>query len=320
MAVRDRLRRAGSELTSSGDEKRYGEQGDFDADEVLDPEEFRDPKSLSWTERLYRARRHLISGGFLLFAALLVAAGYSRILIPELYGNPVVREISKWAIAVPLVFAIGMRVQRKQIFGLHKQTFKLEDGTIAMYGKIVKTPNGERAFVPIRGFDLYGLRRNEMTLADLGRRFPHLLSKQAREADSPARIRLTDGLYSESDTWIGREGVVHTSGLKMDPFGKHTDVYAAPPNTVDHEEFRGLTEEVEKVHDRNEFLEDRVDEIKTDRDELQTELREKRGKIRQELKETMQIARDIQQPRRSRNRRTEDSRSSGPTLPEGDDE
>jgi len=310
MSISDRLRRSDPD-TSNGN-RRYAEGGGFDAEEMLEPGEFRDSKRLSWGERLYRLRRHLISGGFLLFAALLVVAGYSRILIPELYGNMAIRIAGVSLFGGSVLVAFGMAIQRTVIFGIGKETFKINDQTIALYGEHVETPDGELAFEPIRGFDMFGLRKNTMTLGDLGRRYPNLLSKRMRESDSPARLRLTDGLHSDSETWLGREGVTHTSELRKDTYGKHTDVYAAPPDTVDETEYTELSNEVEKVHDQNQFLKQRVDELETDRDELATELKKRRGEVRDDLKETFKLAGEVQRHSRARPRRDERTDASLP--------
>jgi len=128
-----------------------------------------------------------------------------------------------------------------------------------------------------------GLRGEYVTLGDLDDDFARHWSKQGRQSDEPARIRLEDAIYADREAFLGRLTAVLTGGLALDPFGQHSDLYTKEPALVDPERYRKLAETIDDYRRDRKQLETQLDSVKDDRDHWRQEANQKREEIRREI-------------------------------------
>ena len=195
--------------------RRYRNEDKTDLDEYVSPKEWRDQTKPSWGERLRSRKQTAIAFGFIGFIALLIVGGWSRTYIPQLYGNQIVREAIKWLVALPTTWILAAAWQRRKIAELDELTLKIGDAAKSYDGILKTDADGNHLFVPIKGFDWWGMRGRRLTLADLSDDFAEDFAKQGRDPDDPVKIRLEDSMYAVVDKALGDVAVCLTSGLQI---------------------------------------------------------------------------------------------------------
>lgn len=267
---------------------RYrNEDEEVSLDETTDPQTWRDESKPTWTERLASRKHQFIAFGFVGLILLGIIAAYSRTYIPELYGNPLVREAVKWGLVVPAAFLSGVKWLRGKLRQVDWLVLILPEGGIGFYiGDLNEDSTGNTIFHPLKGFDFMGLRGQKLTLGDLGNDFARNFAKQGRDADEPASIRIEDGLYAKRDTFLGSVAGVLTGGLEVDEFGRESDLYTTPPSTVDEDRYRKLRNTLERVTDQNTELQNKLEAVSEQRDYWKQEAKKEREEIRKEIIDT----------------------------------
>jgi len=267
--------------------RRYRSEGEeVDLDETADPSTWRDETKPTWSERLASRKRQFIAFSFVGLVTLGLIGAYSRTYLPALYGNELLKEALKWAIAVPVLFFSGAKWQRGKLQRIDRLDLQIEDQVTSYWGTYAVDSQGNALFTPVKGFDWFGLRARKLTLGDLADDFARSFAKQGRSASDPAKIRVEDGLYGTAETATGRVISVVTSGLEVDGFGRESDLYTQPPDLADREKYRRLSRSMEKVHERNSELQDRIETLEEDRDKWKDEAKKDRKEIIDELTDT----------------------------------
>jgi len=289
--------------------RRYRNEDKTDLDEYVSPKEWRDQTKPSWGERLRSRKQTAIAFGFIGFIALLIVGGWSRTYIPQLYGNQIVREAIKWLVALPTTWILAAAWQRRKIAELDELTLKIGDAAKSYDGILKTDADGNHLFVPIKGFDWWGMRGRRLTLADLSDDFAEDFAKQGRDPDDPVKIRLEDSMYAVVDKALGDVAVCLTSGLRIDGYGRHSDLYTAPPDLADEDAYKSLGKKVEQVVEQNKELSEQVELIKQQRDDLRSKVKdaEERGR-----EDTLKIIERTREAGRDRSRR-----SGSQTTPSG---
>jgi hypothetical protein len=268
-----RLRNFYDVVTNPG---RYRNEDDVDLDEYVSPKEWRDQTKPSWGERIKSRKQTALTFGFIGFIVFLIIAAHSRTYLPELYGNPYIREAIKWLVAIPTTWVLATNWQRRKIAQLDRLDLKIGESAKSYDGVLETDTDGNHLFVPIKGFDWFGMRGRRLTLADLSDDFAEDFAKQGRDPDDPAKIRLEDSMYGVVDKALGNVAVALSSGLKVDGFGRHSDLYAAPPSLADEDSYKELTKKMEQVVKENKHLEEQMQLIEQQRDKLQTQVNDAR--------------------------------------------
>lgn len=303
--------------------KRYLDSDDDEVNlnERADVSEWKDETKPSVTERIKSRKRQALAFGFAGLIALGVVAGWSRTYFPDLYGNPVVQEVTKFGIVAGIVFIWATKWQRGKLESLGILVMLIPKQGLAVYlGKPETDSAGNRVFVPIKGFDLFGLRGRQLKLGEFDAGFAKSFAKQGRDADDPARIRVEDGLAHSKQTAIGTVIGVLTGGLEFDEYGRESDLYTRPPELADEETYRRLTRRLESVSSKVVDLRERVDAVEEERDYWKQKALQDQRSIKQEFKKDHADLLEAGTGRRGRPQASQDAVQRTYTVPaNGDD-
>lgn len=271
---------------------RYRSDGEVDIDEETDPSEWRDASSPTLTERLASRKAQFATVAFFAFIALGLVAVYSRRYLPELYGNPYIKVGLLVVVVAVGAFLTGVKFIRGKLGRIDWLVMLVpsKQGIGFYVGSFDEDTAGNAVFEPLKGFDIVGLRGEPLTLGDLGDDFARSFAKRGRGADAQATIRLEDALYANRETFLGTVSCALTGGLEVDEFGRESDLYTAPPDVVDAERYKKLSNTLEQMKDKNNELETRLDAKKEDvqywknqaqanRDEVISEFVENHGQL-----------------------------------------
>ena len=263
-----------------------------DLEDAADPSSWRDETSATLRDRLASRKRLFFLFGYFFVVGGGLFAVYSSRFLPGLTGNPIVRELVKWFVAVPVLIWIGMRLIKSKLqhvdwLVLLIPKSETDGGGLGFYvGTRTEDSGGNAVFEPLKGFSLAGLSGRPLTLSDLADDWQRQWSKQGREADDQARIRIEDALHSDRETFIGRITGVLCDGLVLDEFGAESDVVTKPPKIVDPERYRDLAESLADLKRSLQQTETELDNVKDDRDKWQTRAKQNEREIRQRIVKT----------------------------------
>lgn len=274
--------------------KRYRNEDDrnVNLEQSADPSTWRDETSATWKERLASRKRQAFLFGYFGLVGLGLLAVYSSRFAPGLTGNPLVQEVVKWAIAVPILVWFGTRMIRSKLENVDWLVLLIprsetEAGGLGFYvGNRTEDSDGNAVFEPLKGFSLMGLSGQQLTLGELADDWQRQWSKQGREADDPVRIRVEDALYADRDTFIGRITGVLTDGLEVDEFGTESDLVTKEPVIVDPERYRDLATSLSDLQRQLNQTETELDNVKEDRDEWRKRARQQEAEVRERIVET----------------------------------
>lgn len=289
--------------------RRYrGEGEEVNLDETADPSTWRDETKPTWKQRLASRKRQFIAFSFVGLVVLGLIGAYSRVYLPALYGNELLKELLRWMVAVPALFFWGAKWQRGKLQRIARLDLHIGDEVKSYWGTYDVDSQGNALFTPVKGWDWFGMRARKLTLGDLADDFARSFAKMGRDASDPAKIRVEDGLYGTAETATGRVVSAITSGLDVDGYGRESDLYTMPPELADEEKYRRLSRTLEKVHKRNANLQDEVETLEEDRDKWKEEAKKQRSEIIAEITDTHgDLAEAGFQPRQQHN--------TGQTLP-----
>ncbi|MCL9818335.1 hypothetical protein [Natronocalculus amylovorans] len=262
---------------------RYRNEDETDLDEYVSPNEWRDTAKPGWGDRIKSRRHTILSFGFIGFLVVLIIGVHSQRYLPELYGNPILSEAIKWLIAIPTTWVLATKWQRGRIARLDQLHLKIGEGVKSYYGVLESDSDGNYLFVPLKGFDWFGLRGRRLTLGDLSDDMAEDFAKQGRQPDDPAKIRLEDSMYAVKETALGDVAVSLTSGLQIDGYGRESDLYTSPPDIADEESYKQLAVTLEKVVDEVQHLRDEVQARTRQRNKWKAEAEKERQEIRDEV-------------------------------------
>ena len=263
-----------------------------DLDKETDPSTWRDETSATWKEGLASRKRLVFLFGYIGLVGIGVLAIYTNRFAPGLTGNPILQELLKWLVAVPLLVWIGTRLIRSKLrqvdwLVLLIPRSETKGGGLGFYvGNQTEDSAGNALFEPIKGFSLAGLSGTRLTLGDLADDWQRQWSKQGRDASDPARIRIEDALYADRDTFIGSVTGVLTDGLVYDEFGTESDLVTKEPKIVDPERYRDLATSLSDLQRRKTQLETELDNVKDDRDTWRDRAQQREEEIRKRIVKT----------------------------------
>lgn len=263
-----------------------------DLDDAADPSTWRDETSATLRERFASRKRLLLLFGYFLVVGGGLFAVYSSRFLPGLTGNPIVHELVKWLVAVPLLLWAGTRLIRSKLrqvdwLVLLIPKSETKGGGLGFYvGKRTEDTDGNAVFEPLKGFSVMGLSGHPLTLADLSDDWQRQWSKQGREADDAVRIRVEDALYADRQTFVGRITGVLCDGLVLDEFGAESDVVTEPPKIVDPGRYRDLAEKLSDLQRSLNQTETELDNVREDRDAWRERAKQNEREIRNRIVKT----------------------------------
>lgn len=269
------------------DPSRYhGGEAGGDVDETLSPQEWRDQTKRTRRQRLAARKHQAISLGFIGLIATMYIVVFTGKFFPTLKGNAVLLMTAKYGTVIPITVVLATRWQRNKLQRYDRLALQLPDGGRSYLGHYSEDSQGNGIFRPIKGHSWFGLKAEPLTLGDLGNDFTRTWAKRGRDASEPAAIRVEDGLTVTTKDATGRVVLSLTDGLEIDEYGRESDLYCAPPQTVDEERFKELRATLEDYVGRVDHLEDRLDAVKEQRDEYREEAGKRREEIKQDIVET----------------------------------
>lgn len=280
---------------------RYRNPDEVDLEQTADPQSWRDQSKPTLTERFASRWRQFLALSFLGFIALGLLAAYSQSFFPGLTGNIWVKRGVVALVSVPTLWWLASTWMRTRLRNVDRLDLVIDGEPTSYYGTHSTDSNGNDVFQPLKGFDWMGLRGSPVTLSDLDEDFHQAFAKQGRDPQSPAKIRVEDGVSGVADTATGTVVVALTSGLELDPFGRETDLYTRPPELADKEQYAKLAQTLDKVHDRNAELRDKVSALQERRDYWKGEAQKEREEIVTDITRThSELAEAGFQPRQGR--------------------
>ncbi|QLH83395.1 hypothetical protein [Halosimplex pelagicum] len=291
---------------STGPQKRHPSGEIDDPDDLVEPDSWRDQQTPTVGDRLRRNWKSVVALGFIAAVVLGILAVYAgRFLIGAL-TDPLVQTTLKFGAVLGVGFVLGVR----WLFGRIERTDRLVlftgEGIKRYYGQLDRTNAGVLVFKPYRGWSGLLKRTKHLTLGDLGGDLARAASKAGREDDDPVAIRLDDAITGTHSTDTGSVAASLSAGLKVDKYGKETDLYTAPPDLADGERYDELAQQLEY------YVEKEVPRLESDIDDLEDQLEEVRERARRDTDEAIDqfIGRvsDLEESRDDRRTRREERR------------
>jgi hypothetical protein len=149
------------------------------------------------------------------------------------------------------VYRRGWRARDRNVTQYDTLTLKMNGEETTYKGTFVDLAGRAPAFIPIKGWDRWGHAPKPYLNADLGAAMVDSFQAHKMTEDSPAVIRLEPGEYGDlmsmtDSDWGGTHITQETSGLKPDPHGNQTSLYATFPE-FDDERANSLAEQLQQV-------------------------------------------------------------------------
>ena len=263
-----------------------------DLNDAADPSTWRDETSATLRDRLASRKRIVLLFGYFVIVGGGLVAVYSSRFLPGLTGNPIVRELVKWLVAVPLLLWAGTRLTRSKLRQVDWLVLLIPDSEtegrgLGFYvGNRTEDSEGNAVFEPLKGFSLMGLSGHPLKLADLADDWQRQWSKQGREADDPVRIRVEDALMADRQTFVGRITGVLCGGLGLDEFGTESDVVTTPPDIVDPDRYHDLAEKLADLQRSLAQTKTELDNVQEDRDAWRERAKQNEREIRRRIVKT----------------------------------
>lgn len=260
--------------------QRYADTSEAETpDETLDPETWNHDAKPGLGQRLASAKRTLLLYGAGIAVVLGILSVYAREFVVGVVSNPLLQTALIYSGLLLVGVVIGTKQFQNRIERWDWLVLQLPDGVVPMLGEYESVDDGTSVFIPYRGIDWLGYRSQQLQLGELGSSVARTLAKRGRDMDSGARIRVDDAISATQETAYGRIVSVLTDGLEVDEFGRHSDVYTLPPQTVDASQYEELRRQLSKYSEkivpqlREEItvLESEIDRLQTSRKESESD-------------------------------------------------
>lgn len=256
--------------------QRYADPSDAQTpDEQIDPETWHHDAKPGLGERLARSKRTLAMYGLFIAVSVAILFIWSRQFIVGVATNPATRTVGTHLAVFIMGLVMGIKSFRGRLQEWDWLVLQLPDGTMPLLGELEQADDGTTIFIPYSGIDWLGFKARQLKLGELGSSIARTLAKQGRDMESGARIRVDDAVMASRDTAYGTVTAVMTAGLEIDPFGQHSDVYTAPPNTVNAEQYKQLRDRL------RDYVEDELPRLQSENSYLKQQKNDLRARLHQ---------------------------------------
>jgi len=292
---------------STGPRKRFADEETVeDPEETVAPDTWRDEETPSWGERLRRRWKSVLALGLIGLVVLGILTVYAGRFLVTTLSDPLVQTTLKYGAVLAVGFILGVWWLFGKLERVDELVLFTGEGVKRYVGEYDTDSHGNTVFEPYRGYSRILKRTRKLTLGDLGGDLARAEQKAGRDEEDPVRVRLEDAITGVHHTDTGTVAASLTGGLRLDQYGKETDLYTSPPDIADEERYDRLVDQLRY------YVEKEIPSLEADIEDLEEKLAEVRERAKRDTDESidkfinrvtdLEEARDNRRDRRARER------------------
>lgn len=253
-----------------------GEQRFVDEDESNVPEDVSNPRTIRdesqptlWEKfRSIRWYLAIVSAFGVAFLLYLIAIGSA--IVPDLLGNIVIQLALSHSIAIAVVYVTATRSATSRLRDIDWLVL-IKPTSLELYvGQFVPAADEEQyhKFAPYRGFSFMGHVKNRMTIEDVNPDLARSWKNANRDPDDPAIIRLDPDFGERVATEYGNVLGQLSNGLRVDTFGRMSNLVATLPDLADESRMDDLKQLIESERENVAHYEELAETYRQQRDDV----------------------------------------------------